>query len=410
MENSKKLFEIALALEEPWYIKEIQFNSSSKGVGQLDIYVDFTKGAKFKDGNESSCSVHDTVEKTWQHLDFFQHTCFLHARVPRIKTTSDNVRLVQVPWARPNSGFTLLFEAFAMALIENEMPVNKAASILDVYAKRLWTIFNYWVSRAVDKDNVSDVTQVGIDETSSKKGHRYVTVAADLKQRRVIFATKGKDEQSIQDLHNYLESKNVSADQITHVAIDMSPAFIAGVMNNFPNTSIVFDRFHLKKMLNEALDKVRQGERRIHEQLKGYKYLFLKNQKDLTENQKHSKFTFVESFPKLGESVRLVELFDDFFEFNDKEHASAYLAYWCDLAEDSEIFPFQKVVKTIKSHWTGIINYADAKISNGILEGINSKIQLAKRRARGFRNIQNLINMIYFIAGKLEFDYPRIST
>jgi transposase len=409
MENSKKLFEIALSLQEPWYIKDIKFNSSTKGIGQLDIYVDFAKGAKFKEDN-TVCPVHDTVEKTWRHLDFFQHNCFLHARVPRIKNEAGRVHLVQVPWARPNSGFTLLFEAFAMALIENEMPVNKAASILDVYAKRLWTIFNYWVSLAVDKDDVSNIEKVGIDETSAKKGHRYVTIAADLDERRVIYVTKGKDEQSIKGLHNYLKSKSVNPEQITHVAMDMSPAFIAGTIKNFPNASIVFDRFHLKKMLNEALDKVRQGERREHEQLKGQKYLFLKKQKDLTEKQKHKKFTLAESFPKLGESVRLVELFDDFFEFNDKEHASAYLAYWCDLAEDSGIFPFQKVVKTIKAHWTGIRNYTDAKISNGILEGINSKVQLAKRRARGFRNVQNFINMIYFIAGKLEFDYPRIST
>lgn len=410
MKNSKKLFEIALALEEPWFIKDIHFQTSPQGFGQLDIYVDFTKGAKFQDEDGASCSVHDTIDKTWQHLDFFQHTCLLHARVPRMKTHDGRVRLVQVPWARPNSGFTLLFEAFAMALIENEMPVNKAASILNVYAKRLWTIFNYWISQAVHKDDVSDVTHIGIDETSSKKGHRYVTVAADLKQRRVIFATTGKDEQSIQALRNYLESKQLKHDNITHVAIDMSPAFIAGVMNHFPNTSIVFDRFHLKKMLNDAMDKVRRAERQVHKQLIGQKYLFLKNQKDLTEQQKRSKSIFIESFPKLGESVRLVELFDDFFEFDDKEQAAGYLAYWCDLVEESQLFPFQKVARTMKSHWTGIINYADAKISNGILEGINSKIQLAKRRARGFRNSQNLINMIYFIAGKLDFDYPRIST
>ena len=410
MENSIKLFEIALSLQEPWFIKDIQFSTSARGRGQLDIFVDFTKGAKFQDDAGTSCAVHDTVEKSWQHLAFFQHTCLLHARVPRIKTKDNKVRQVQVPWARPNSGFTLLFEAFAMALIENEMPVNKVASLLNVYAKRLWTIFNYWISRAVNKDDVSDVTQIGIDETSAKKGHRYVTVAADLKRRRVIYASTGKDEQCIQSLRNYLERKNLRHDQITHVAIDMSPAFIAGVMNNFPEASIVFDRFHLKKMLNDALDKVRLAERKVHKQLIGQKYLFLKNQKSLTEEQKRDKSIFIESFPKLGEGVRLVELFDDFFEFHDKEQAAGYLAYWCDLVEDSQLYPFQKIARTIRAHWTGIINYADAKISNGILEGINSKIQLAKRRARGFRNSQNLINMIYFIAGKLTFDYPLIST
>ncbi len=88
----------------------------------------------------------------------------------------------------------------------------------------------------------------------------------------------------------------------------------------------------------------------------------------------------------------------------------AFLAYWCDLVEDSGIPAFKKFANTLNAHWTGIVNHIESKISNGILEGINSKIQLAKRRARGYRNIENLINMIYFIAGKLQFDYPHYST
>lgn len=157
-----------------------------------------------------------------------------------------------------------------MALIENEMPVNKAASILNVYAKRLWTIFNYWITRAVNEDDVSEVTQIGIDETSSKKGHWYVTVAADLKEKRVVFATTGKDEQSMKKLSNQLESKGLPRENIAHVSIDMSPAFIAGVRNNFPKASIVFDRFHLKMLIN-APDKVRRSERQVHKELIGQK-------------------------------------------------------------------------------------------------------------------------------------------
>ena len=410
MENSKKIFGIALGLSEPWFIKDVKFSSSGKGFGQLDIYLDFNKGAKFYDDDGIKCSVHDTVDKTWQHLNFFQHTCYLHARVPRIKTETGKVRLIKVPWARAGSGFTLLFEAFAMALIENEMPVNKAASLLNVYANRLWTIFNYWIKRAFEKNDVSDVQKIGIDETSTRKGHNYVMISADIDRRRVIFSTPGKDENTVKELSNYLEKKNVKPEQITHTVLDMSRSFIAGTMQNFPQAAIVFDRFHLKKLLNEALDSLRKGERKEHEQLKGHKYLFLKKQRDLAEHQKQYKYEFVESFPKLGQGVRLVELFDDFFEFHDKEQASAYLAWWCDLVEESGINSFCKFVKTVKAHWSGIINYVDAKISNGILEGINSKIQLAKRRARGYRNIQNFINMIYFIAGDLDFDYPLIST
>ena len=190
----------------------------------------------------------------------------------------------------------------------------------------------------------------------------------------------------------------------------MSPAYISGIRNNFPDSSIVFDRFHIVKLLNEAMDKVRKAERREHQALKGHKYTFLKKNKNLSAEQRIAKYELIEDYPILGEAYRLKELFDDFWDFKDPEEATAFLAYWCDLTEEAKIKPFIKFANTIKAHWTGIVNYINANISNGILEGINNKIQLAKRRARGFRNIDNFIAMIYFIAGKLDFDYPHRST
>jgi len=112
-------------------------------------------------------------------------------------------------------------------------------------------------------------------------------------------------------------------------------------------------------------------------------------------------------YPKLGQGYQLLEMFKDFWDIKDKEEAESYLAFWCDYAYESSIFPFRRVVNTIKSHWSGIINYIESRINNGIIEGINAKIQLAKKRAREYRNTTNLINMIYFICGKLKFDYPR---
>jgi transposase len=113
----------------------------------------------------------------------------------------------------------------------------------------------------------------------------------------------------------------------------------------------------------------------------------------------------MEMYPKLGEGYRLKELFKEFWDPKDKQEAEGYLAFWCDLIKESGIFPFQKAVRTIKSHWTGIINYIESRISKGILEGLNSKIQIGKKRARGYRSTTNFINMVYFICGKLKFDY-----
>ncbi|MFM6223347.1 MAG: transposase, partial [Dolichospermum sp.] len=116
-----------------------------------------------------------------------------------------------------------------------------------------------------------------------------------------------------------------------------------------------------------------------------------------------------DKYKNLADSYTLTQMFQDFWSINEPEDAMGYLAFWCDLAENSNLAPFHNVSKTIKNHWQGIVNYTHSKINNGILEGINSKIQLAKKRARGYRNNRNFINMIYFIAGKLKFNYPQYS-
>jgi len=405
--ESKKIFEMALNVTNPWYIEDVKMSKAGDSiVGQVNIYINFKVGSKFKDSSFRDCAVHDTVNKTWQHLNFFEHQCFIHARVPRIRTSENKVELVQVPWSRPGSGFTLMYEAFGMLLIESEMPVKKAAKVIKIHDTRLWRIFDYWVKRASMLDEQKDIKHLGIDETSIRKGHNYVTIAVDMDKRRVVYATAGKDKQTIESLKNHLQMKDCSSEQIQNICIDMSPSFIAGCAEHFQNANITFDKFHIMKLINEAMDKVQRQERKQHIDLKGYKYLFLKNQESLSQAEIESKTRFIELYEPLGKAYQLKELFKDFWTLSTKEEASGYLAYWCDAAEESKLMPFINVANTIKRHWIGIVNYIKSKMNNGILEGINSKIQLAKKRARGFRNTNNFINMIYFVAGKLKFDYP----
>ena len=158
------------------------------------------------------------------------------------------------------------------------------------------------------------------------------------------------------------------------------------------------------KEVNKAMDELRKLERIGNDMLKKHKYTFLKNK--LMPKIKEERDLLMEMYPKLGEGYRLKHLFKDFWNLQDKQEAEGYLAFWCDIADDSGIYPFQKVVRTIKSSLEWHYKYIESKINNGILEGLNSKIQLAKARARGYRNINNFINMIYFICGKLKFDYP----
>jgi len=211
----------------------------------------------FADGSGVLCPVHDTVDRQWQHLSFFEHSCYLHCSVPRITTTGGKVRTVEVPWARPGSGFTLLFEAMALAMIEREMPVNRVAEMLKVNPQRIWTIFNHWIGKAKIADDVSSITQLGIDETSSKKGHKYVTLGVDLEESRVIFVTEGKGKATLHNLQGHLENKGVEKEQIEQISMDLSPSFIAGAAEAFPSAEITFDRFHVVKLLNEAMNQVR---------------------------------------------------------------------------------------------------------------------------------------------------------
>ncbi len=404
--NSEHLFSMALGLQAPWEVKDISFTDNENGSRELHLHIGFISGTRFPDKTGELCSVHDTVPRKWQHLSFFEHTCYLHCAVPRIITTDKKVRTIEVPWSRPGSGFTLLFEALALALIEREMPVNRVAEMLKVNPQRVWNLFNYWISQAKEADDVSSISKLGVDETSSKKGHKYLTLGVDLDESRVIHVTEGKGKATIKSIQKHLESKGVEKEQVQQISMDLSPSFIAGAAESFPKAQITFDRFHVVKLLNEAMNQVRIAERKEHDQLKGHKYTFLRNRNNLSDKQENALSEMITLYPTLGEAYRLKELFNDLWGMPDKQTAEAFLAQWCGEVEAAKIPAFKKFSRTVKAHWSGIIHFVESRITNGILEGINSKVQLAKRRARGYRNIDNFINMVYFLCGKLKFDYP----
>jgi transposase len=405
--NSTQIFSLALGLEEPWFVECVNLIDVADASGkELRIRINFRKGHEFLFEDGQTGKGYDTEEKLWRHLDFFQHKCYLTARVPRIELPDGKVRQVSVPWARCGSGFTLLFEAYAMLLIEGEMPVSKVAASVKVTAPRIWRVFDYWIERAKSKDDLSNVCEVGIDETSTKKGHHYVTAFVDMERHRVIDVQPGKDSSTIAGFVEQLELKGGDRKQIEQVCIDMSPAFVSGTLEMFQNSQITFDKFHIIQHLNKAMDEVRKGERAGNELIKNHKYTFLRPYEKLSKKKRNELDYINMLYPHIGEAYRLKEMFLDVFGIEDQDQAKGYMKFWCDLAVESAIQPFIKFVNLIKAHWFGIVNYFDSRLTNGIVEGINSKIQLAKRRARGFRRTENFMNMIWFTCGKLKFDYP----
>lgn len=145
--NSTEIFSLALGLAQPWIITNVEFVEVVPNVKELHIHIDFERGFRFSTTTGERVTAYDTESKRWQHLNFFQHRCFLYARVPRLVNNEGKINIIEVPWSRPGSGFTLLFEAYAMLLIESEMPVSKVSDCVGVTAPRVWRVFDYWIQK-----------------------------------------------------------------------------------------------------------------------------------------------------------------------------------------------------------------------------------------------------------------------
>mgnify|MGYP005844830141 CR=1 FL=1 len=399
------LLQMALGLMPPWQVSSSDFDPQQR---RLDITIDFPRGSTFScpECGMEKVKAYDTEQKTWRHLNFFQHETYLSARVPRVQCDKCGIRLVNVPWARPGSGFTLFFEAMIMTLAKS-MPVKTIASYVNEYDTRLWRVLNHYVNDARDKADHSDVSQFGVDETSSKRGHNYVSLFVDLEGPRVLFATEGKDASTVERFKQDLLDHNGNPESIKEACCDMSPAFISGVKKQFPNAQLTFDKFHIMKIVNEAVDEVRRQEQAGRPELARTRYLWLKN----PSNLKLSQMKILESLTvkKLNlKTSRAYHIRLNFQElFNQPPWtAEAFLRKWYFWATHSRLEPIKQAAYTIKRHWDGVLRWFESNINNGILEGINSLIQAAKAKARGYRTSRNLITMIYLIGGKLNFRLP----
>lgn len=404
--NPESLFGIALGITPPWEVEGIEFSKENK---RLDIKIGFQRGASFPcPVCGSPAPAYDTTEKTWRHLNFFQYEAFLTARVPRVKCPNADcgIKQVTVPWARAGSGFTLLLEALVMALVR-EMPVKAAAALLGEHDTRIWRVLDHYVQSARDKADYSEVTRVGIDETSARRGQDYIALFFDLDQRRLLFGTAGKDHETVKAFTEDLKAHKGAPEDITAACIDMSKAFIKGIREALPKAEITFDPFHLIQLMNDALGKVRAEEARLFpDLLHCSRYAFLKNPENLTEKQDET-LTRLSHYRLKTARAYLVKLaLQDVYFAHTRDDAEVLLKSWYNWAIRSRIEQVKKVAGTVKDHWNGILAWFDSKLSNGFLEAINGLIQAAKRRARGYRSTKNLINMAYLIAGKLDFGLP----
>jgi transposase len=404
--NHETLFAMALQIKEPMYVKRIEFN---KDLGELHIHIDFRKGSKFFCAicGTSGVNVHDTIEKTWRHMNFFQYKAYIHYRTPRVNCPEDGIHLVDIPWASPGSGFTLLFEALILQLAQC-MAVLQIANLVDEHDTVLWRIIQRYVNQAQAAANYSDVRHVGVDETATKRGHNYVTLFVDMEQAKVIHATEGKDAATIKNFKDSLPHHHAQPSQITDICADMSPAFRKGIQENFPCARLTFDKFHVLKLVNEAVDQVRRQEQKNVSDLKSSRYLWLYNPENLSETKIKRLNTLTQMNLKTAKAYRMKLVLQDIYKTaTGRIDAMNKLQKWYQWAVRCRLQPMKEFAKTLKHNWAGILNYFDSRLTNAILEGTNSIVQSARTRAKGYRNVNNFIAIIYLLAGKLTFNFQK---
>ena len=397
----ESLFTQALGLNAPWRVVDVDFRQSE---GVIVFQIDNT-------AQRLTCPacgavdqpVHDRLPRSWRHLNFFQYQAVLQARVPRVGcTVCEKTSQVDVPWARAGSGFTQTLEAFIIALCE-QMPVTAVARLLGVSDDRLWRVLDHYVTRARAQEDYSAVRRISADERSARRGQRYVTMFCDADERRVLFATPGRNAATFEAFAEDLAAHGGDAHAITDVSLDLGLAYQAGAREHCPNAKVSFDPFHVVALANEAMDQVRRAEIKHEEALKGLRWGTLKDAANWTDKQVAQMHWLQRSNLKTARAWALKQRLRDVFkQATDTISAQALLSRWISWARRCRLAPFKRLGATVKKHLAGILEHFRSGLNNGFAEAINGRIQAAKVRARGYGTDEHLITMSYLVCGKLR--------
>jgi len=411
------LFTSALGLQAPWSVQDVALDTSRRR-------IDFNLTCNVSRLPCPHCAaldqgVHDRLTREWRHLDFFQFEAWLHAEVPRVACSAcGKTGQIDVPWAREGSGFTALFEALALSLCK-ELPVRQAAALLRCSDKQLWRRIDHYVTKARALDDMSEVSIVGIDETSLRKGQNYITVVHDLQTKRLLFACEGRDHQTVVDFCADLKAHGGDPDQVKHVCQDMSAAYAKGVALALPHAQISYDRFHVIAMANEAMDGVRRQEMSTQPRavkdalgdndrklLKSLTWGMRRNPQGWSGKQLNAMHWLQHSTLKSARAWRLKmalrAVYAKAAQENSGELAKADLMGWISWARRCRLEPFKKLANTLKQRIDGVVRGMLDNRSNAYVEAMNGLLQQAKRAARGFRTATYFISIAYLRMSKLK--------
>ncbi len=406
-----KLFETILGIQSPWKIGRVVLDTEGERVDLWAEHAEDTRWPCPECGQEFSCRDH-AEERVWRHLDTCQYQTFLHARVPRINCPTHGVRQVQVPWAEARSRFTLLMERLVIDLIQQCSTVIGACRIAGISWDEAWGMMTRSVARGQARKVAQPTPYIGVDEKAFRKGHRYHTLVCDLDRSTVEFVAEDRRTESLASYYAQLtEEQRVS---LKAVAMDMWEPYIAATREGLPGgeAKIVFDRFHIMREMTKAVDTVRRQEHRgflgsgEESPLTGTKYLWLFSDERRPERHAEAFATLQSLNLKVGRAWAIKEALRTLWTYHQEAAVTRFFSQWYAWAVRSRLEPVKQVAFMLKRHLDGVLRFVKHPITNGVAEGLNSKIMSIKRKAGGFRNPQNFTTAIYFHCGGLDL-YPR---
>jgi transposase len=355
--------------------------------------------------------IHDRRVKRWRHLDLGANRCVIECELRRLRCRDCGVHLEAVPWARPGSQHTRDLED-VVAWLAQQMAKAPIAGLLRIGWDTVGRIVARVVADRLDERRLAGLITVGVDEISYRRGQRYLTSVVDHRSGAIVWCAAGRNAQTLQAFFDELGDRKTT---IRAVSIDMSGGYEKAIRDNAPDAEICFDPFHVVRLAQRAVDQVRRDEWNAHERshtpkgrwIKGTRWSLLKAPEKqsigqlalLGEVQLANKALYRAFL--LKEELRLL------YQLDDPRLAPAHLDSWLAWASRSRLVPFVKLARTIRRHRAGILAAIRLGLSNGRLEGLNSRIRLISHRSFGFHSATPLIALVYLCCAGITIELPR---
>jgi len=403
------LYQQVLALSTPWKVIDVKLDVVAT---QIHVHVEHPEGCRW------SCPHCDRIlacydhapERTWRHLNTCQFQTLVHARIPRVECPDHGVVQVKVPWAESHGRFTLLMERFVIDVLQACQTVKGACGLIDISWDQAWHVLERAVARGLSRKQVALIARIGVDEKAFRKGHRYLTIVNDIDRGTVEFVTKGREKASLATFYASRTPEQLAS--IEAVAMDMWEPYIQATLEALPlaSSKIVFDRFHIMQYMTGAVDTVRRQENRLlvaedDDRLKRTKYLWITSKENVHPKRLAEFRSLRGSDLKTARAWAIKENLRHLWSFRVEGWARRFFSQWSNWAMRSQLEPVKAVSRMLSRRLDNVITYCRHQVTNAVAEGLNSKIMAIKRRAGGYRNIENFKTVIYFHCGGLRL-YP----